>query len=460
MNRDSYETVTPPPPEAWNPARRVAMSVKGPIERFMQIEAGSGIALLAAAVIALVWANSPWSESYDALWHTPVSVGFGPFALEESLHFWINDLLMTVFFLVVGLEIKREISEGALSEWRRAALPLAAALGGMLIPALLFLSMNLTGPGQRGWGVPMATDIAFAVGVLTLLGKRVPAGLRVLLLAIAIIDDIGAIIVIAVFYSTGFDPAGLVTGGGAILGMIILKSIGVRNPWIYVVPGLVLCGGLMQLGVHPTIAGVIAGLLTPARSWFGREGFLSAARAAIEEFSERAEQPDHDEHELVEPLSKLARARREALSPARRVEAALHPWVAFGIMPIFALANAGVHLGGVSFETIGAGGRRGRCAVRDCARVGGRQTTRHSTHELAQREDEDLRPPTRRHMDRFVRHRICWWHRIHDGDLHHRVGVPRFAASRGRKTRGVDRHRHRRSHGVWNGLVTPIAGAA
>jgi NhaA family Na+:H+ antiporter len=336
--------------------RRVALSVKGPIERFMHIEAGSGIALLAAAVIALVWANSPWSESYEALWHTPVSVGFGPFTMEESLHFWINDLLMTVFFLVVGLEIKREITEGALSEWRRAALPLAAALGGMVVPALLFFSFNMTGPGQRGWGVPMATDIAFAVGVLTLLGSRVPAGLRVLLLAIAIIDDIGAIIVIAVFYSTGFDPAGLVTGGGAILAMILLKSSGVRNPWIYVAPGLVLCGGLMQLGVHPTIAGVIAGLLTPARSWFGREGFLSAARSAIDEFSQRAEQPNHDEHELLEPLSKLARARREALSPARRVESALHPWVAFGIMPIFALANAGVHLGGMSFETIGAGG--------------------------------------------------------------------------------------------------------
>jgi NhaA family Na+:H+ antiporter len=338
-----------PPPESWITARRVTRAVADPIERFMHISASSGIVLLVAAVLALVWANSPWGESYDHLWHTPITVGIGPWVFEETLHFWINDLLMTVFFLVVGLEIKREITEGALSSLRRAALPIAAAVGGMLVPAAIFLMLNSSGPGQRGWGVPMATDIAFAVGVLTLLGKRVPAALRVLLLAVAIIDDIGAILVIAIFYSSGFDVQGLLPVGGGLLAMIVLKGAGVRSPWIYVVPGLVLCGGFLQLGIHPTIAGVIAGLLTPAQSWFGKEGFIKTAREAVEEFQQKAEDPERDDRDLMAPLQKLALARREALSPARSIEHALHPYVAFGIMPIFALANAGVHLQGMSF---------------------------------------------------------------------------------------------------------------
>lgn len=343
-----------PPPEAWLPARQLARAVRGPIERFMHVSASSGIALLAAAVVALIWANSPWHQSYEALWHTTFAIQLGDWVLQEDLHFWINDILMAVFFLVVGLEIKREITEGALSDLQRAALPLAAAVGGMIAPAVFYSVFNAGQVSADGWGVPMATDIAFAVGVLTLLGPRVPNALRVLLLAIAIVDDIGAILVIAVFYSSGFDPAGLVTVGASIFAILLLRGIGVRNPWIYVAPGLGMCAGFLQLGIHPTIAGVIAGLMTPAKSWFGKEGFLKVAKGALGEFQQQADNPDVDEHALITPLNKLALARREALSPARRIENALHPWVAFGIMPIFALANAGVNIQGISMETPGA----------------------------------------------------------------------------------------------------------
>jgi NhaA family Na+:H+ antiporter len=375
MNSTQDPNVTPPPPEAWLPARRLAQSVAQPLERFMHIQASSGLVLLATAIVALVWANSPWHQSYEALWHTPFTIGLGEWVFERDLHFWINDFLMAVFFLVVGLEIKRELAEGALSEWKRAALPMAAALGGMVVPALLYFSLNTSGPSQSGWGVPMATDIAFAVGILTLLGKRVPATLRVLLLAIAIVDDIGAIIVIAVFYSAGIDLSALAWVGGGILGLFVLHAIGIRPGFIYAIPGIVLWAGMLKLGVHPTIAGVIIGFMTPVKPWFGKEGFLTEARTALDDFQARVSRHDHDD-ELLKPLGKLARARREALSPAKRIEANLHPYVAFGIMPLFALANAGVNVGGVELgETtsmaVFLGTRLGLCSLPDGVRWSG-----------------------------------------------------------------------------------------
>ena len=344
MSSTPEQQITPPPPEAWPRARQLARTVSQPLERFVRIEASSGIILLTTAVVAIVWANSPWAESYHALWRTPFSLGLGSWVFERDLHFWINDFLMAIFFLVVGLEIKRELAEGALSDLKRAALPLAAALGGMLVPALLFFSFNASGPGRTGWGVPMATDIAFAVGILTLLGSRVPATLRVLLLALAIIDDIGAIVVIAIFYSAGVDISALIWVGAGIFGIFALQRIGVRPGFVFAIPGIVLWAGMLQFGVHPTIAGVIIGLMTPVKPWYGKEGFLRAARKAIEDFQSRVDRPDQ---ELLEPLGRLERARREAISPAKRIEASLHPWVAFGIMPLFALANAGVTISGV-----------------------------------------------------------------------------------------------------------------
>lgn len=311
--------------------------------------------LLACTVFAMVWANSPWQQTYVDLWHTHLHVGIGPWRLERSLHFLVNDGLMALFFFVVGLEIRREMHQGELSDARRAALPAAAALGGMLAPALLYLSLNAGTSAAGGWGVPMATDIAFAVGLLALLGPRVPAALRVLLLALAIIDDIGAILVIALFYATGGD---LWLGGGTIAlglaGVILLQRSGVRRVAAYILPGVVLWTGFHWLGVHPTIAGVILGLMTPARPWYGATGFLDEANSAIAEFRTTAAQAGHDEHDLVEALGRLKRARAEALAPVVRLESALHPWVAFGIMPVFALANAGVGLGEVSLDQPGA----------------------------------------------------------------------------------------------------------
>jgi NhaA family Na+:H+ antiporter len=340
------------PPEAWSPASRWARSVRGSIDRYLHVEAAGGIVLLVAAAVALVWANSPWSEIYDSLWHTHLAVGIGEWRFDETLHFWVNELAMTVFFLVVGLEIKREIVEGALSDIKRATLPIAAALGGMLVPALMYLSINPSGPGHEGWGVPMATDIAFAVGVLSLLGKRIPATLRVLILALAIIDDIGAILVIALFYASGFAVSGLLVAGFGLLLLVMLLKIGVRPGVIFAVPILIMWAGMLKSGIHPTIAGVIAGLFAPVRSWYGKEGFLRVAREVLDEFQARIRR-DHDDHELVEPLSRLALARREALSPARRAEVALHPWVAYVIMPLFALANAGVDLRGIDLQASG-----------------------------------------------------------------------------------------------------------
>ena len=340
------------PPEAWRGATQLARSVKGSIDRFLHVEAAGGIVLLAAAAIALVWANSPWSDMYDRLWHTHVSIGIGDWTFDESLHFWVNELLMTVFFLVVGLEIKREIVEGALSDVRRAALPIAAAIGGMLAPAAIYLVINPADPFREGWGVPMATDIAFAVGVLSLLGRRVPATLRVLVLAIAIIDDIGAILVIAVFYASGFAPEGLLIAAAGLGLLFLLLKIGVRPGFIFAIPLLIIWTGMLRAGIHPTIAGVIAGLSAPVRPWYGKEGFLRKARSVLDEFQARVDQ-EHDDHELVKPLNELEVARREALSPSLRTEIALHPWVAFVIMPLFALANAGVHLGGIDLRGSG-----------------------------------------------------------------------------------------------------------
>ena len=348
------------PPEVWGPARSLALRIVRPVERFLHVQAASGVVLLVMAVVALAWANSPWGHLYDALWHTPVVIGVGPYSFTQSLHFWINDGFMTIFFFVVGLEIRREIYQGELSELKRAALPIAAAVGGMIVPALIYLALNPTGPERRGWGVPMATDIAFAVGVLALLGDRVKPALRVLLLALAIIDDIGAILVIAIFYSSGVSIWGiaLAVGGGAMV--LLLQLVGVRSPLLYIPPGAVLWAGMLKAGVHPTIAGVVLGLMTPARSWLGHRGFLEKSQQAIDDFKRRLTDSEDDPRELVDPLKQLGKARREAVPPVVWLETRLHPWVAFVIMPLFALANAGVRLDGVnmsdpSFLAVSAG---------------------------------------------------------------------------------------------------------
>ena len=339
----AFTDPTVSPPDSWAPVRRAAVAIASPIQRILAVEAASGIVLLIATVAALTWANLA-PGSYHAIWETPLGARIGSYGVEQSLHFWINDGLMTVFFFVVGLEIRREIFEGELASFRKAALPLAAALGGMLIPAGIFAALNAGRAGSAGWAVPMATDIAFAVGVLTLLGTRVPSVLRVLLLALAVIDDIGAIVVIAVFFSAGIAPDGLLIIGGGLAGVLGMRAAGVREPLLYMIPGTVVWAGFLATGIHPTIGGVLLGMLAPVRPWFGPSGFAETTRDHLEKF------PEHDRAALLASLDVINEARREAVSPVERLIHALHPWVAFVIMPVFALANAGVVLGGARLD--------------------------------------------------------------------------------------------------------------
>jgi len=339
----------PSPPGASEPLVRLARLAARPLERFLHIEASSGILLLVSAAVALAWANSPWAASYVHLWHTPLGIRVGSFTFERTLEWVVNDGLMVIFFFVVGMEIRRELHHGELSEWRRAALPAAAALGGMLVPAGLYLAFAGAPETRSGWGVPMATDIAFAVGILTLLGKRVPAALRVLLLALAVIDDLGAIVVIAIFYSSGVEFSGLLVAALGFGGIFAMQRFGVRTKLTYVAPALVAWAGIYAAGIHPTIAGVLVGLVTPVRAWLGPEGFIASVRDQLDDLARSAPETQST-HELAATLRHVDAARREALSPAESLIETLHPWVAFGIMPVFALANAGVDLAGGSLD--------------------------------------------------------------------------------------------------------------
>jgi NhaA family Na+:H+ antiporter len=271
-------------------------------EEFASVEALGGLALLLGATVALVWANSPWSGSYASFWGYEVTLGVGGWSITEGLRQWVNDGLMTIFFFIVGVEIKRELTEGELSDPATARLPIAAALGGMVVPALIYIAWNPSGEATRGWGIPMATDIAFALGILALLGPRVPRGLKLFLLTLAIVDDIGAIVVIAVFYSEGIELAWL---GGALVVLAttyLMRRLGARHALFVVLPACVLWLCVFESGVHATIAGVALGLLIPART--------ERDRVVLD-----------------------------------RLEHALHPWTSFLIVPVFALANAGVALG-------------------------------------------------------------------------------------------------------------------
>ena len=278
------------------------------LSRHLHSDAAGGVILLLAAAAALLWANSPAQHSYHALWHAMLGFSIGDFQFTQSVHFWVNDVLMTVFFLIVGMEIRREMHSGALAEPRQALLPMLAALGGVAVPALVYIALVPSGADNaaliNGWAIPTATDIAFAVGVLALLGRGLPPALRVFLLTLAIIDDLVAVLIIALFYSGGLQWSMLLIAALGLLGVYGLQALGVRRAWFYVLPGAVLWWGIWQTGAHPTLAGVVLGLITPVYMLQGRE---SAA-------------------------------------PVERVAASLHPWVTFGIMPLFALANAGVSL--------------------------------------------------------------------------------------------------------------------
>ncbi len=318
-----------------------------PFKRFMHIEAAGGIVLLAAAALSMALANSPLADGFASFWETELVIGLGSFHLAHSLRHWINDGLMVIFFFVVGLEVKRELVMGELTDLRKAALPMAAALGGMLAPAGIYLAMQYGKAGAHGWGIPMATDIAFVVGCLTLLGPRVPSGLRIMMLSLAIADDIGAILVIAIGYTDHLSLAYLVAAFAGICLMVVFFRLGIRSVATYVVLMVVVWFFFHQSGIHATLAGVIFGLLTPSRAPVSKGvlgEMVQKASAVVQGCGVNLPE------QRFRRLRQMEIALRKSISPMERFENKLHPWVAFVIMPLFALANAGITVHADSFS--------------------------------------------------------------------------------------------------------------
>ncbi len=318
-----------------------------PVQRFIQMEASGGILLLLCAVAAIVWANSPFSAAYFHLWETHIALEIGHSMISMHLMHWINDGLMVIFFFMVGLEIKREMLTGELASPKKAALPIMAAIGGMIVPALFYTLFNAGTASAGGWGIPMATDIAFALGVVILLGKRVPLALKIFLTALAIVDDLGAVLVIAFFYTAELNLTSLAIGGGFLAALVAINRMGVRRPAPYIVLGIGLWVAFLQSGVHATISGVLLALTIPSTRKMGAYAFMAASRDLAYKYMGMSE-PNQKElkHGQEEVVHELEHACKEVSSPLVRMEHALHGWVAFLIMPVFAFANAGVRFVG------------------------------------------------------------------------------------------------------------------
>lgn len=340
------------PAPHWNttPIARVLR----PMQEFMERNTSGGIVLIIATIAALLLANSPFAEAYHEILHTEIGITIGTFELEESLLHWINDGLMAIFFFLVGLEIKREVIAGELSSIRAASLPVIAAIGGALVPAILYTSLNFNNPGAAGWGIPMATDIAFALGALALLGSRIPLGLKVLLTAVAIVDDLLAVLVIAFFYAGGINLAAL-SMGFVFLGVLILGNLfGIRNTLFYVIFGLLVWFDFLRSGVHATIAGVLVAWTIPARTRISVPDFLQCARSILTHFESSTRAPSAMLTNEVQQSAviSLEEVCEDVQAPLQKLEHSLHPWAAFIIIPVFAFANAGVTL---SLENLAGG---------------------------------------------------------------------------------------------------------
>lgn len=318
------------------------------VSRLMQSPIAGGVLLLICALISLLWANSGFSNSYAALQTTQLTIGIGDNIMSQSILFWINDGLMVIFFFVVGLEIKSEVLHGELSSWKKAALPGVAAIGGMVVPALIFAVFNYGTPYMNGWGIPMATDIAFAIGILALLGKRVPSALRIFLLALAIVDDLGAIIVIAIFYTTHFSLASLLLGLLGVGFLYVLNRLGARNLGLYTVLGIPVWIAFLNSGVHPTIAGVLVALTVPSTAPISLNRFFRDTNVLLNNSNALNPEVQLSVHRKYMTFDSIGRGMRLAESPMRRAEKGLYIWVNFLIMPLFALFNAGVVLSGMS----------------------------------------------------------------------------------------------------------------
>ena len=332
----------------------LGVQVRNFFQQFVRIQASGGILLMITTVIAILLANSPWSHAFFELWETDVAILVGDFSLSEHLLGWINDGLMALFFFVVGLEIKRELIAGELSSLKQAALPIMAAIGGMLVPAAIYLIFNAGTDLVSGWAIPMATDIAFTLSLLTILGRRVPLSLRIFFTALAIADDIGAVLVIALFYSERIVSTYLIAGGIILLILILFNRSGVRNPLPYALLGVGLWFTFLEAGIHPTIAAVLLAMTIPARSEVTKEAFQAQCVSVLSDFN-----PSNTDIEasVISSRQQAAAETLETISeriqnPAQRLERTLSPWAAYLVLPIFALANAGIILGGNLAEVL------------------------------------------------------------------------------------------------------------
>lgn len=338
-------------------AKRVVRQIFTPIEDFLRTETSSGIVLMVVTLIALLWANSPLYPYYNHLIEVPIGFSWGSYSVSHTLHHWVNDGLMVIFFFVVGLEIKRELIQGELSSPKKAALPMFAAIGGMVFPALIYTAFNLGGEGSSGWGIPMATDIAFAVGVLSLMSRKVPFSLKIFLLALAIVDDLGAVLVIAFFYTKDVSTNYLTLAALTFLLTYLIRIAGIRNILVYVVLGIVAWFSVLKSGVHATIAGVILGLMTPLQAYYNRFNLSEMLKSTVDDLIKELN-TSNDEDNVKSHLSskakdhvyKIRHFSHESISPLDRLIHSLHPWVSFFIMPIFAFVNAGVRIEGISLE--------------------------------------------------------------------------------------------------------------
>ncbi len=336
------------------PVGNAADKVITSFQQFASSSSAGGIILILVTVISMIWANSSYSESYFALWHTNFTIGFDGFSLSKHLSHWINDGLMAIFFFVVGLEIKREILVGELSSIKKSMLPLMGAVGGMIVPALIYFIINDGTPDIRGWGIPVATDIAFALGVLALLGDRVPVSLKVFLTALAIVDDIGAVLIIAIFYTSEISLVALYFAGGFLALLMIMNYFNVRHTVVYFVLGVALWIAFLKSGIHATIGGILLAFTIPAAGKFNKEEFFEKSNKYIDKLSKLKDKPEEGESvdyrfNVIQNLGTLS---HKTQSPLHRLEHFLHPYVTWAIMPIFALANAGVSLEGFSLDSI------------------------------------------------------------------------------------------------------------
>jgi len=323
--------------------------------KFLAQEAYGGLALFLAALVAMIWANSPWSESYFTLWHTSAGFTIGNIAFNMDLGHWVNDVFMALFFFVIGMEIKREVMVGELSTMKQAAFPVIAAIGGMVVPIIIYFSFNMQPDGEiRGFGIPMATDIAFALGFILIVGKRAPLSLKIFLVSLAVIDDLGAILVIAIFYGESLQFAFIGYAAIVLLALFLLNHLGIRKLWPYLILGVALWIFVHQSGIHATIAGVLLAMTIPVRSKISSKQFVQICKYEIDIFTKK----DKDREgillndEQVDSVEMLASSYEAVRNPLARLEKAWHPISSFIIMPIFALANAGIHISGLSSPLI------------------------------------------------------------------------------------------------------------